>query len=118
MEAVGSEMTAAQAPRVETKPCVYCGKPVSVQARQCPFCREAVPEVKLLRPRGSGGGREMRRGLLYMLLGLVIYYFTHGYSPLPVPYVINSLVTDYLPPILFFGGLGLSLYGVYLRVRS
>lgn len=110
-------MTGAQGRGVMTKPCVYCGKPVPMQATQCPFCREAIPEVRLTQSRASGG-REIRRGLLYILLGSVIYYFAHGYSPLPVPYPINSLVTIYLPTVLFFGGLGLSLYGVYLHFRS
>jgi hypothetical protein len=102
----------------ETKPCAYCGKPVPIDARQCPYCREAVPEAQAVRRRGSDGGREIRRGLLYMLLALVIHYFAGGYSALQVPYPINPIVTVYLSPVLFFGGMGLSLYGVYLRLRS
>jgi hypothetical protein len=111
-------MSQTQWPSAATKPCVYCGKSVPAHAKRCPFCREEIPEVRLSGLRGPAGGREIRRGLLYMLLGAVIYYFTHGYSPLPVPYAINALVTVYLPPVLFFGGLGLSLYGVYLHFRS
>jgi hypothetical protein len=83
----------------ETKPCAYCGKPVPIDARQCPYCREAVPEAQAVRRRGSDGGREIRRAL-------------------QVPYPINPIVTVYLSPVLFFGGMGLSLYGVYLRLRS
>jgi hypothetical protein len=71
----------------------------------------------LSRLKASDGGREIRRGLLYMLLGLVIYYFAHGYSAMQLPYPVNAIATVYLSPVLFFGGLGLSLYGVYLRLR-
>ena len=111
-------MNSARAPRIETKPCVFCGKPVLVKARQCPHCRETIPELKLSRLTTSQGSREIRRGLLYMLLGLVVYYFAHGYSAMPLPAPISPIVTVYLAPILFFGGLGLCLYGVYLRIRG
>jgi len=112
----GEWMSAAQSRG--TMPCVYCGKPVPSHLRQCPFCREAVPEVPVIHRRGSDGGREIRRGLLYMLLALVIHYFAGGYSAMQVPYPINPIATVYLSPVLFFGGLGLSIYGVYLRLRS
>jgi hypothetical protein len=103
----------------ETRPCVYCGKPVPVRAVRCPACREAVPEkLELRRKNGSDGGREIRRGLLLMLLALVIHYFAGGYSALQLPYPVNPIATIYLSPVLFFGGLALSFYGVYLRVRS
>jgi hypothetical protein len=92
--------------------------PVAVQAQRCPHCREAVPEVQMARRVGSDGGREIRRGLLYMLLGLVIYYFAHGYGAMQLPYPVNPIATVYLSPVLFLGGLGLSLYGVYLRLRG
>ena len=110
-------MNPAQGPRIDTKPCVFCGKPVPAKARQCPYCREAVAELQLSRLKASDGGREIRRGLLYMLLGLVIYYFAHGYRAMQLPYPVNPIATVYLSPVLFFGGLGLSLYGVYLRLR-
>lgn len=53
-----------------------------------------------------------------MLLGSVIYYFTHGYSAMQLPTAISPIVTVYLAPILFLGGAGLSLYGIYLRLRG
>ena len=111
-------MNSTQGVRIETRPCGFCGKPVPVKIRQCPYCREAIPEVQLSNLKFSQGGREVRRGLLYMLLGLVIYYFAHGYSAMPLPYYINPIVTVYLAPVLFFGGLGLSIYGAYLRLRG
>jgi hypothetical protein len=86
---------------------------------QCPFCREAVPQVQLTRRSGPNGHQQMRRGLLYMLLAAVIYYFAAGYAaPLWLPVQVLPVVTNYLLPLLFFGGLGLSIYGVFLRFKS
>jgi hypothetical protein len=86
---------------------------------QCPFCREAVPQVQLTRRSGPDGRQQMRRGLLYMLLAAVIYYFAGGYAaPLWLPVQILPMAVKYLLPLLFFGGLGLSIYGLYLRFKS
>ena len=86
---------------------------------QCPFCREAVPQVQLTHRSGPNGRQQMRRGLLYMLLAAVIYYFAAGYAaPLWLPVQVLPVVTNYLLPLLFFGGLGLSIYGLILRVKS
>ncbi len=60
----------------------------------------------------------MRRGLLYMFLAAVIYYFAGGYSSFKLPVTVVPLVANYLVPLLFLGGLGFSLYGVFLRIRS
>jgi hypothetical protein len=94
---------------------------MAAHLRQCPFCREAVPQVQLSRRTGPDGRRQIRRGLLYMLLGGVIHFFAAGYGapfqiPLPVP--VLPLVTQYLTPLIFLGGLGLTLYGLFLRMRS
>jgi len=75
----------------------------------------------LSRRTGPDGRRQIRRGLLYMLLGGVIHFFAAGYGapfqiPLPVP--VLPLVTQYLTPLIFLGGLGLTLYGFFLRIRS
>ena len=86
---------------------------------QCPFCREAVPQVQLTRRSGPDGRQQIRRGLLYMLLGAVIYYFAGGYSaPLWAPVQVMPAVTNYLSPLVILGGLGLTLYGFYLRIKS
>jgi hypothetical protein len=86
---------------------------------QCPFCREAVPQVQLTKRRSSDGRRQIRHGLLYMLLAAVIYYFAGGYgAPLRIPVEIVPAVTNYLLPLLFLGGLGLTLYGLFLRIKS
>jgi len=103
----------------ETRQCVHCGKPISIRLRQCPFCRESNPEIPRVRASGGQGGRhQIRRGLLYMLLAGVIYYFSGGYSAFTLPIEVSSAVNTYLAPLLFLGGLGLTLYGVYLRYRS
>jgi len=52
-----------------------------------------------------------------MLLAGVIYYFSGGYSAFTLPIAVNSAVNTYLAPLIFLGGLGLALYGVYLRYR-
>jgi hypothetical protein len=103
----------------ETRRCVYCGKNMAVQLTQCPFCREAVPQVHMSHRRGPNGRQQMRRGLLFMLLAAVIYYFAGGYgAPLRIPIEIVPAVTNYLLPLLFLGGLGLSVYGLFLRAKS
>ncbi len=109
----------------EKQRCAYCGKHMAAHLMQCPFCREAVPQVQLSARRsgsGSDGRSQIRRGLLYMLLGAVIHYFAGGYGapifqiPLPAPVV--PLVTQYLTPLLFLGGLGFALYGLFLKIKS
>ena len=111
-------MSTSPAQAATTRPCAYCGKPVSIRMNRCPFCREAVPEVRLSPRIGHPGRREIRRGLLYMLLGAVIYYFAGGYSGMSIPYSLNPMIAAYLPPALFLGGLAMCLYGVYLKFRS
>ena len=78
-----------------------------------------VPQVRLSRSSSGAGRQQIRRGLLYMLLAGVVYYFAAGYAkPLQVPVVIQPAVTNYLAPLLFLGGLGLTLYGFILKVKS
>lgn len=85
---------------------------------QCPFCREMIPQVSVSRPKGKGGGPQIRRGLLYMLLAAVIYYSAGGYGAQPrIPVQIVPLVNNYLLPVLFLGGLGLCVYGLILHAR-
>src|ERR1700704_364433 len=112
MSAFGKQTT-------ETRRCVFCGKYMAARLTQCPFCREAVPQVQLSRRRGPDGRRHIRRGLLYMLLAAVIHYFAGGYgNPLmvPLPAPVPPMVTQYLTPLLFVGGLGIVLYGLFFRV--
>ncbi len=103
----------------DRRQCVHCGKLIAVNLTQCPFCREVVPQVRLSRLGAPGGRAQIRRGLLYMLLAAVIYYFAGGYAaPLQLPVQIAPIVSQYLSPLLFLSGLGLALYGLYLRVKS
>src|SRR2546421_8594730 len=74
----------------DTRRCVFCGKYMAAHLTQCPFCREAVPQVQLSRRAGPNGREQIRRGLLYILLGGVIHYFAGGggeapQRPLPTP---------------------------------
>jgi hypothetical protein len=110
-------MTPSQGPAVASRPCAYCGKPVPARMNRCPYCREEVTEVRLYSRSGRSGRREIRRGLVYMLFGAVIYYFVAGHSGLSLPFTLNPWVITYLAPVVFLGGLGMCLYGVFLRMR-
>jgi len=102
--------------------CPYCGKLVYDQLTQCSYCRETLPETKT--PSASAasaaptGGDRIRRGLLFMLMAAVIGYFVSGSSGWSLPVPVPQLVANYLLPLLFLSGLGLSLYGLYLRHRA
>lgn len=112
-------MNASVKRAAETRRCVYCGKHMAVHLTQCPYCREAVPQVQLTRRAGPDGKAQMRRGLLYMLLAAVVYYFAAGYAaPLWLPVQVLPVVVNYLLPLLFLAGLGLTLYGFFLRIKS
>jgi len=54
-----------------------------------------------------------------MLLAAVIQYLSGGYGApiLKMPIHILPVVTSYLTPLLFFGGLGLAVYGFYLHAK-
>ena len=97
--------------------CPYCGKMVYDQLTQCSYCRERLPEMR--QPRSAGahpaGGDSIRRGLLFMLAAAVIGYFAGGASGWTLPLEVLPIVANYLSPLLFLGGLGLSLHGLYLR---
>src|SRR5260370_15468620 len=104
---------------MQLRQCAFCGKRIDAHLNQCPFCREMVPQVRLSRSGGTAGRTHMRRGLLYMLLGAVIYYFAAGYAkPLAFPVAVQPAVTNYFVPLLFLGGLALALYGLFLRFQS
>jgi ABC-type thiamin/hydroxymethylpyrimidine transport system permease subunit len=77
-----------------------------------------LPEIAVLRPHQVKKRSEIRRGLLYMLLAAVIHYFAGGYSAMNLPFPILPFVTVYLSPLLFLGGLGLTVYGLYVGSRA
>ena len=102
-----------------TRQCPYCGKLVSDYLAECPHCHEAIPELRAAAPpRSDVGRRKIRQGLLYMLLAAVIHYFAGGYSAMKLPFLFSQVVTVYLSPLLFLGGLGLVLYGFHLHRKA
>lgn len=107
-------------PEQQTRQCAFCGKRINVHLNQCPFCREMVPQVHLSsRVSMVDGNKKIRRGLLYMLLAGVIYYLTSTSAmPLQLPITVAPIVNNYLAPLLFLGGLGMSLYGLVVKAKS
>jgi len=96
------------------------GAPAAVPlfaARQFPTVQFS-PLRRSSASKGSNGHDQIRRGLLYMLLGAVIHYFAGGYGApvfqIPLPAPIMPLLTQYLTPLLFPRWTG--IYG--LRPRS
>jgi hypothetical protein len=100
--------------------CPYCGKSIRVSLSQCPFCREAIPEVRVTSSRAFApeGRAKIRRGLLYVLLAGILHYFAAGYSGLTLPVTVPPVVTDYGTLALFLGGFGVIIYGICLYLRS
>jgi hypothetical protein len=101
--------------------CPFCGKSVSDRLTQCVFCRETLPELRRAaqQSRGAeGGGAQVRRGLLAMLLAAVLGYFGGGYSALTLPFPLDPILTIYLSPLLFLSGLGLCIHGYFLEHKS
>jgi hypothetical protein len=43
-----------------------------------------------------------------MLLAAVIHYFLGGYSEMNLPFAVHPAVKEYLSPLLFLSGLGLT----------
>src|SRR5580692_6050786 len=96
--------------RKAARQCAYCGKPISNSAAHCPHCREVIPKVRVSSaaaavPRG-GERNQIRRGLLYMLLAVVVHYVLERSGTLNLPFAVPP-ITLYLTPIMFLGGLGL-----------
>lgn len=75
-----------------------------------------VPSPSPLVSRG-GERNQIRRGLLYMLLALVVHYLIARGASSNLPFVVPR-ITLYLTPIMFLGGLGLALYGFMTRVTA
>jgi hypothetical protein len=57
-----------------------------------------------------------------MMLAGVIYYFSSGRSGMTLPVTLNpvvtQVVTQYLAPVVFLGGLGMCLYGFFQKIRG
>ena len=99
--------------------CPSCGRYVADHLTQCPDCREPLREIQSHRGEVTAESPpQIRRGLLYMFLAAILYYFAGGHSPWTLPLASLSIVTDYLVPFLFLCGLGLTLYGAYRRLSG
>lgn len=65
----------------------------------------------------GGEHNQIRRGLLYMLLAVVVHYLLDRSGSLNLPFAVPP-ITLYLTPMMFLGGLGLALYGLLTRVTA
>lgn len=98
--------------------CPHCGREVFDQITQCPYCREAMGTVARRGPdlgRDAIGNMKIRNGLLCVLLGSVVHYFAAGYSAMILPMPISGMVSTYLSPLLLLCGVGLAVFGIYLK---
>lgn len=68
-------------------------------------------------PMPASKGSQVRRGFLYMILGLVIHYVAVRSDSLNFPFSVIPTVS-YLSTMLFLGGLGLVLYGLLTKVTA
>jgi len=85
---------------------------------RCPHCREDVPRVQLAsRPPTTAGRLQIRRGLLYSA-GRRDSIFRWWLQQFRRTGRRSPIVTAYLAPVVFLSGLGLLLYGFYLRAKS
>jgi hypothetical protein len=110
-------MKSLQQASASVRQCVYCGKPVAFNQSQCPHCRETVPKVRLAPAPIVAKGSQVRRGILYMLLGLVIHFIALRSDSLNLPFSVNPGVS-YLTTLLILGGLGLALYGMLNKTTA
>jgi hypothetical protein len=98
--------------------CPFCGKTISDSARECPFCHENIPQVRLSAVSNEArGNAAMHRGLWYMLILAVVYFFFTQKTPLKIPLPFAPTLTHYLLPGFFFVALIFVLYGIYMRVK-
>ena len=67
---------------------------------------------------GEESSGTIRRGLPYMLLAAVLFYFAGGYNPMEFPLNVVPPVLDIFLPLLFLGGLGMVLLAVIRRPGS
>lgn len=53
-----------------------------------------------------------------MVLAGVMHYVLEYLAGAELPFEIPTLITEYLTPFLFLGGLGLFMYGWILKLRG
>ncbi len=71
--------------------CSFCGKPVLERLTQCPYCREAIPEIRLSKRDNPQARKKIREGLLLMLMAAALYYFSGGYGAWQLPPAIQPV---------------------------
>ncbi len=99
--------------------CPHCGKRVLDSLANCPHCREDMSSVPHSGFRDPMAGRaQIRRGMMYLWLGAIFYYFIGGYSGLEIPFAVPLVVMDYGLPLMFIAGSALVLYGLFLKFRG
>ncbi len=81
---------------------------------------DGLPRVRESRRQDNSeeSSGKIRRGLLYMLLAAVLFYFAGGYNPMEFPLNVVPPVLDIFLPLLFLGGLGMVLLAVIRRPGS
>jgi len=108
-----------ESPRQNTlQQCIYCGKPIRVHLKRCPYCREAQSEkraVQAAAPVSTAG--HFRSGLLLILTAAAAHYLGGGYVPVAIPDPVRGALI-LLGPLLFLAGLAVTLRGVFLRLRA
>jgi len=101
--------------------CSFCGAFNPDTAQICSNCREslvAMPHAQAHAGFSPEGMAQIRRGVLYILLAAVIYYFFGGHSGIEIPVQISPIVNTYLVPFMFLCGVGLSLLGLFRAFKS
>lgn len=110
---------------MDIRECPFCGKKIADVHRDCPHCRETLPERRVPStapaPRAARHGirkTTFRRGLLYMMAVAFVYYLLSPTSPLKLPVPFAPILTTYLLPLFFLCGLSFALFGIYQNVRG
>jgi hypothetical protein len=103
----------------ELRQCIYCRKTIRHGVARCPYCREAqtdAPATKNSQPFEPGN--SLRNGLLLILLAATAHYLAFAHRPSSLPAQVVFPVVTYLVPLLYASGLGVTLYGVFQRMRA
>jgi hypothetical protein len=99
--------------------CAFCGTWVPESSDTCPKCREPVRELRRASPGAEQGKQKIRRGLMYMWIAGLVYYLAKGYAePLHLPTAYLPVLTEYLLPFMFLGGLALIGFGLFRRMQG
>jgi hypothetical protein len=101
--------------------CSFCGAFNPDTAQICSNCRESLVAASHAPSHGGFSPEslaQIRRGVLYILLAAVLYYFFGGHSGIEMPVQISPIVNTYLVPFMFLCGAGLILLGLFRGMRG